>query len=104
MKKLIQSKNIGAFIVLPVALAFFVLSQRAPAVSPAPDGGYPGGNTAEGQAALLSRTTGGVKTAGGVLSLRPQPPPRPYTGGGAGARPPHTTDAKKTTCPRAALC
>ena len=37
---------------------------------PAPDGGYPGGNTAEGQAALLSLTTGGFNTAVGFLSLR----------------------------------
>jgi hypothetical protein len=42
----------------------------ARAVSPPPDGGYPGGNTAEGQAALLSLTTGGFNTAVGFLSLR----------------------------------
>src|SRR6266513_165951 len=47
-----------------------VLSPRAQAVIPAPDGGYPGGNTAEGQAALLSLTTGGFNTAVGWLSLR----------------------------------
>jgi hypothetical protein len=46
------------------------LLPKAQAVSPAPDGGYPGGNTAEGQAALLSRTTGGFNTAVGYLSLR----------------------------------
>jgi hypothetical protein len=39
-------------------------------VVPPPDGGYPGGNTAEGQAALLSLTTGGFNTAVGFLSLR----------------------------------
>jgi hypothetical protein len=44
--------------------------QNAQAVSPAPDGGYPGGNTAEGQAALLSLTTGDFNTAAGFLSLR----------------------------------
>src|SRR6266403_2936007 len=43
---------------------------NAHAVSPPPDGGYPGGNTAEGQAALLSLTTGGYNTAVGFLSLR----------------------------------
>src|SRR6266487_4231563 len=46
------------------------LLPRAQAVSPAPDGGYPGGNTAEGQSALLSLTTGGYNTAVGYLSLR----------------------------------
>jgi Chaperone of endosialidase len=53
-------------------LTFFCLSMIGPtsqAVTPAPDGGYPGGNTAEGQNALLSRTTGGYNTAVGYLSL-----------------------------------
>jgi Chaperone of endosialidase len=40
------------------------------AVVPAPDGGYAGGNTAEGKEALLSLTTGGFNTAVGFLSLR----------------------------------
>jgi len=40
------------------------------AVVPPPDGGYPGGNTAEGQKALLSLTTGGFNTGVGFLSLR----------------------------------
>jgi hypothetical protein len=39
-------------------------------VVPPPDGGYPGGNTAEGQSALLNLTTGGFNTAVGFLSLR----------------------------------
>jgi len=46
------------------------LLPRAHAVSPAPDGGYPGGNTAEGQNALLSLTTGGFNTAVGWFSLK----------------------------------
>jgi uncharacterized coiled-coil protein SlyX len=40
------------------------------AVSPAPDGGYPGGNTAEGQNALFSLTTGTFNTAIGWFSLK----------------------------------
>jgi hypothetical protein len=68
-EKLIQSKNVGAFIVLPVALAFFVLPQRAQAVSPAPDGGYAGANTAEGQNALQSLTSGTNNTALGFQAL-----------------------------------
>jgi hypothetical protein len=49
--------------------ACFALSQTAQALSPAPDGGYPGGNTAEGTNALLSLTTGVNNTAVGLNSL-----------------------------------
>ena len=42
---------------------------KAPAVSPPPDGGYPGGNTAEGQSALLSLTTGTYNSAVGIYAL-----------------------------------
>src|SRR5205823_6949133 len=51
------------------ALGCLAISHRAQAVSPAPDGGYPGGNTAEGQNALLNLTTGAYNTAVGYLSL-----------------------------------
>jgi hypothetical protein len=57
-------------VLITFALVCFALLPKAQAVSPAPDGGYPGGNTAEGQAALLSLTTGGFNTAVGFLSLR----------------------------------
>jgi endosialidase-like protein len=42
---------------------------KVKAVSPPPDGDYPGGNTAEGQEALFSLTTGIYNTAIGWLSL-----------------------------------
>src|SRR5437762_1059964 len=51
------------------AFVCFAFIQNAQAVSPPPDGGYPGGNTAEGQSALLGRTTGGYDTAVGFFSL-----------------------------------
>jgi len=44
-----------------VALACFALSSAAQALVPAPDGGYPGGNTAEGDNALFN-----VNTAVGI--------------------------------------
>ncbi len=58
------------FTTIPLMIACFALSPKAQAVVPPPDGGYPGGNTAEGQAALLSLTTGGFNTADGFLALR----------------------------------
>jgi Chaperone of endosialidase len=50
-------------------LACFALSPTARAVSPAPDGGYPGENTAEGDDALFSLTTGTGNTAIGFRAL-----------------------------------
>jgi Chaperone of endosialidase len=57
----------------------------AQAVNPPPDGGYPGGNTAEGQAALLSLTSGGFNTAVGWLALRSNTENGFNTAVGAGA-------------------
>jgi trimeric autotransporter adhesin len=54
-------------------LAFLCLGaagRQVQAVVPPPDGGYAGGNTAEGQNALLSLTTGVHNTAVGFLSLK----------------------------------
>ncbi|HEX9423987.1 MAG TPA: hypothetical protein VF899_12155 [Pyrinomonadaceae bacterium] len=53
-----------------IGIACTGLLPQAQAVSPAPDGGYPGGNTAEGQDALLSLTTATNNTAIGFLSLK----------------------------------
>src|SRR6266511_2562131 len=56
---------------IALALGCFALSPAPNAfgVVPAPDGGYPGFNTAEGQNALFSRTTGSANTAVGWNSL-----------------------------------
>jgi len=68
-----------------VTLGYIALCSIAPAVVPPPDGGYPGGNTAEGQAALLGLTTGTYNTAVGWLSLRSATTANFNTGFGAGA-------------------
>jgi hypothetical protein len=67
MNPLIQFKKVTS--VFFVALACFAVFPRAQAVVPAPDGGYPGGNTAEGENALFSLTTGANNTAIGFIAL-----------------------------------
>ena len=62
---------IRGFLLIPLALAlaWFALSPAARAVDPPPDGGYPGDNTAEGDDALFSLTTGSDNTAIGDDAL-----------------------------------
>ena len=57
-------------VLVALSLACFAFSPGAQAVNPPPDGGYPGGNTAEGQDALLHLTTGVQNTAVGFRSLK----------------------------------
>src|SRR5438046_10011086 len=78
------------FPVVLLLLGLFALLPTAGAVDPPPDGGYPGGNTAEGDGALqnvtpnggdgvantaigfdalFSNTTGGYNTANGAYAL-----------------------------------
>ena len=57
------------FTAILLGVACFGLLLGAQAVSPPPDGGYPNFNTAEGQNALFSLTTGSANTAVGWFSL-----------------------------------
>ena len=59
----------SAIILIALTLVAFVPAQKTQALNPPPDGGYPGGNTAEGQSALLNLTSGTFNTAIGFLSL-----------------------------------
>lgn len=61
--------SIRSLAIVTLAVLGFAFSPNTQAVVPAPDGGYPGGNTAEGQKALFSLTTGGFNTAVGWFSL-----------------------------------
>ena len=77
MKTLITSKSSlltilrsqSVLILITLAVGTLALVQTAESVNPPPDGGYSGGNTAEGQSALLSLTSGTFNTAIGFLSL-----------------------------------
>ena len=66
------------------ALVCFALVQNTHAVSPPPDGGYPNGNTAEGDSALAGLTTGFYNSAFGLYSLLSNGSASFNTGVGAG--------------------
>ena len=80
-----------------VSLVCHGLSPMAQAVVPPPDGGYPGSNTAEGQNALLSRTTGTFNTAIGFFSLGALTTANFCTGLGAGTLLVNTADQNTAT-------
>ena len=58
-----------AFLLIALALGWLALAPTARAVRPPPDGGYPNQNTAEGEDALFSLTTGTDNTAIGFDAL-----------------------------------
>lgn len=93
-----KTKVLSFYII--IALACFGLVQLAPSavgVVPAPDGGYPRGNTAEGQNALFSLTSGRFNTAVGLLSLRSDTTGSFNTAVGAGTLLANTADNNTAT-------
>ena len=69
MNPSIQFKTTTPPLLIPLLLACFAVSPTARAVSPAPDTGYPGFNTAEGQSALAQGAPGVWNTAIGGFAL-----------------------------------
>ena len=87
MTLVIQLKQISSVFFVTLSLDCLGLLHSAQAVVPPHDGGYPGGNTAEGQAARFSLTTGTFtfNTAVGFFSLGSNTEGQFNTGLGAGA-------------------
>jgi len=71
-------------LLVSLMIVCFGLLSGAQALSPPPDGGYPGGNTAEGENALSFLTTGTFNTAVGWRSLLNNDTGRYNTAVGAG--------------------
>jgi hypothetical protein len=97
MNPLIHFKRTIVSLLIGLMFGCFGLLPTIQAVVPAPDGGYPGGNTAEGQAALLSLTTGGFNTAVGFFSLRSDTTGAFNTATGAGTLLANTADRNTAT-------
>jgi hypothetical protein len=97
MNPLIQLNTPTQLFLIVLVVARFAVPQSARAVVPPPDGGYPGGNTAEGQNALLNLTTGGFNTAVGFFSLGSNTVGAFNTGIGAGALLANTADENTAT-------
>ena len=86
-----------SLLIIHVLLCLAAVGPNAQAVSPPPDGGYAGGNTAEGQNALLSLTTGFYNTGIGIYSLLSLTDGNFNTGVGAGTLLVNTADSNTAT-------
>jgi hypothetical protein len=80
-----QFKKVTQRCLITFALGCFALLPDTQAVTPPPDGGYPGGNTAEGDSALAGLTSGLYNSAFGLFSLRTNTTGNFNTAIGAGA-------------------
>ena len=83
-------------VLVVIALAGLALPPMTEAVNPAPDGGYPGENTAEGTNALFNLTTGVGNTANGFEALFSNTNGSSNTADGAGALFSNTTASNNT--------
>src|ERR1700692_544511 len=71
LRKSIGPECLRGCLLIALAICCFALASapKAFGVSPAPDGGYPGANTAEGTDALFFLTSGSDNTANGAQAL-----------------------------------
>ena len=95
--------NIRSVLTFLAFLCLPAVGPQAQAVVPPPDGGYPGFNTAEGQKALFSLTTGSANTAVGWYSLFSDTGGSFNTGVGAGTLVLNNNGEKNTAIGVAAL-
>jgi len=98
-----RSPRRGGLFLVPLTLTIFALAPASRAVSPAPDGGYPNGNTAEGDFALESLTTGTYNTSLGYGALFSDTSGGSNSATGAGALYSNTTGNQNTANGVAAL-
>jgi hypothetical protein len=111
MTTLHLGKSIGrsslrrAFLLIALVLTWFTLSPapKTFGVTPAPDGGYPGDNTAEGDNALASLTSGVANTATGFAGLASNTSGSNNTAAGHGALNVNSTGAYNTATGASAL-
>ena len=86
MNRLNRSKNANPLLLIALVLVCFALMPRAQAAPiPAPDGGYPNQNTAEGDFTLVSLSSGAWNSAVGFAALNANSTGSYNTGTGAGA-------------------
>src|SRR5947207_8800536 len=94
----LQPMKIKSLVIITVLVfGFIAFPLKVHAVSPPPDGFYPGLNTAEGQNALLSLTTGSANTAVGWFSLKSDTAGSFNTALGAGTLAANTGDQNTAT-------
>src|SRR6266508_1586192 len=84
-------------VVILVLLGAMTVGSKMYAVSPPPDGGYAGGNTAEGYLSLGSLTSGAYNTAVGIYSVLSLIDGNFCTGVGAGTLLANTADNNTAT-------